>query len=501
MPFLRDTLRRVCCCICPSYTRNSNDVAVQPRPTLRPTAALDGLRGLAALSVLFSHILFSYTDSMEYGYGQSEKNELFIQLPFVKLAYSGHAMVTVFFVVGGYVMSIKPLKLIHTRQNLSFHNALVSSVFRRSFRLYIPAIVISFITMLSLYVGLWEYPRQFITEDRQYVRFDDHHIPRMETLWLQFMNWIHEIKNLTNVFNYYNNGIMMPYYPPYDPHLWTIPVEYRSGMLLGLILLCFARCRVGIRMVLMFLAILFVGMWERWELVCFLSGSLLCEIDLVTGAGSVSSSSDIIETEPKYTALLDSPDSLPSYWPYAPTTTSSQSLLSRISFINTPSTLSRLVPYAAFMLGLYLLSAPCLEMATTPGYMFISTLIPYSYTDPKRFPFTLGTLLVVYGIMRSATLRAPFLAPFPQYLGKISFALYVVHGPLIHVVGLSVTPTIWARFTGMETPIQWVLGLLLGSTVLVICVMVAADLFWRTVETWSINVARRVEGWCFESLE
>jgi peptidoglycan/LPS O-acetylase OafA/YrhL len=408
-------------------------------------------------------------------------------------------MVTIFFVVGGYVMSIRPLKLIHTRQHVSFFNTLVSSVFRRSFRLYIPAIIMSFIAMLSLYAGLWEYARQF-TEDNAYVRFDDHHIPRMDSLRLQFMDWVHETKMMANIFNYYNDGVTMPYYPHYDPHLWTIPVEYRSGMLLALALLCFARCRTGIRMALMAFTTLFVGMWDRWELVCFLSGSLLCEIDLVTGAGSKTTSSISPETEPKYTALVDSADILPSYWPYAPRT-SSHSLTSNISTINTRSIISRLMPYATFLLGLFLLSAPSLEMATTPGYMIISTFVPSSYSDPKRFPYTIGALLTVYALIRSATLRAPFLSPFPQYLGKISFSLYVVHGLLIHVVGLSVTPTIWARFTGMETPTEWVMGLLLGSSVLVVCVLITADLFWRTVEAWSIGVARRIEDWCFDSLD
>jgi len=253
-------------------------------------------------------------------------------------------------------------------------------------------------------------------------------------------------------------------------------------------------------MALMAFTTLFVGMWDRWEFVCFLSGSLLCEIDLVTGAGSKTTSSTSPETEPKYTALVDSADILPSYWPYAPRT-SSHSLTSSISTINALSIISRLMPYATFLLGLFLLSAPSLEMATTPGYMAFSTFVPSSYSDPKRFPYTIGALLTVYALMRSATLRAPFLSPFPQYLGKISFSLYVVHGLLIHVVGLSVTPTIWARFTGMETPTEWVMGLLLGSSVLVVCVLITADLFWRTVETWSIGVARRIEDWCFDSLD
>lgn len=140
-------------------------------------------------------------------------------------------------------------------------------------------------------------------------------------------------------------------------------------------------------------------------------------------------------------------------------------------------------------------------MDFTPGYIWIYQLIPSGYTDPKRFPHTLGALLVVYALMRSPALRKPFMLSFPQYLGKISFALYVVHGPMIHIVGLAVTPTIWKYVTGLETTGQWVFGLVLGSLVLVACVLVAADTFWRTVEVWSVDVARRVEGWCFATLE
>jgi peptidoglycan/LPS O-acetylase OafA/YrhL len=496
---LRDTLRRICCCICPSYSRNAVNSPAKSSPTLRPTAALDGLRGLAALSVFIFHLLFSYTNKVEYGYGQSDENRLFIQLPFIKLAWSGHAMVVVFFVVGGYVMSIKPLKLLHSRQQVSFHNALVSSVFRRSFRLYIPAIVVSFITMLSLWFGLWEYQRQFITDDKTYIRYDDHHIRRMDSFRAELKFWFHETKMLTNVFTYYSTGYMMPYYPELDPHLWTIPVEYRSGMLLALALLAFARCRSTLRMVFMFFSISFVALWERWELVCFFSGSLLCEYDLLTGAGSTPNTTSEAE-EPKLPTILDPPDTLASYWPYS-TSSPTSTLTSRLLVIRTPSIVTRLAPTFSFILGLYLLSTPSLDMETTPGYIALSQFIPACYTDAKRLPYTLGALLVIIGLMRSPTLRIPFLASFPQYLGQISFALYVVHGPLIHVVGFTVTPTIWARVTGLETLTEWLLGFALGSFVLVVCVLLLADLFWRTVEVWSINAARKVEDWCFDGAE
>jgi len=288
----------------------------------------------------------------------------------------------------------------------------------------------------------------------------------------------------------------MPSYPHYDPHLWTIPYEYRSGMLLALALLCFARCRITVRMTFMFVTACFVGMWERWELVCFLLGSLLCEIDLITGAGAKLLQEEEMDDETKPLTLSDTFRETSYYWPCRP----SPSLTSCIKSLQTPVFITSSIPTISFIIGLFLLSTPSLGMATTPGYRWIASVIPSCYTDPKRFPYTVGALLTVFGLMRSSTLRKPFLYSFPQYLGRISFALYVVHGPLIHIVGFAVTPTIWRSVTGLETSGQWLLGFLLGSMVLFACVLICADCFCRTVEAWSINIAKSVEKWCFEEV-
>jgi peptidoglycan/LPS O-acetylase OafA/YrhL len=475
----------------------SNQSANPPISTLRPTAALDGLRGLAALSVFFGHILFSYTIRVDYGYGQGEdgSNNRLMQLPLVKLLWSGHPMVVIFFVVGGYVMSIKPLKQLHSHQHAPFLHTLSSSVFRRSFRFYLPVLAVSAMTMLVLYAGLWEYPRQFITTDMTFIRFDDGHIPRPESLYVAITDYIAHTKKLTNFFYYWNNGVMQPYYPTLDPHLWTIIVEFRSGLLLALGLLALARCKIPIRMLGMIVLSVFTASWERWELVCFFMGSFLCELDLVTGAGLPAPASPDLDEEPKLMSF-EEPEALTSssssYWPFPQPTRQSSCPISFASIY-------RFVPALAVVLGAWLLSAPALEIGTTPGFVWVAHLTPECYTDPKRFPYTMGALLVVYGIMRSPTMRAPFNSAFAQYLGKISFALYVVHGPLIHLVGFSVTPTIWMYFTGLETEAAWFVGFMLGSVVLTACVFLAAHYFHKVVEVWSVDVARRVEGICFDN--
>jgi peptidoglycan/LPS O-acetylase OafA/YrhL len=453
----------------PSASESSSSSQASQPTKLRPTAALDGLRGVAALFVFWGHIFFSFSGIHELGYGVDDENRYLFQLPILRLVYSGHAMVTIFFVVGGYVLSIKPTMQIHSRSWSSFNSTLASSIFRRPFRLYIPAIVATFVTMLTISFGLWEYPRRFITEEREFIRFDDHHIERLPTFFQQFSDWMHEVNVMSNFFTYWSTGFMMPYYPRYDPHLWTIPVEFRSGLILMATLLGLSKCKTGVRLGGMVLMAMFCGWWDHWELVCFLVGSLLCQIDHVT-IPKPGTSSGPSEPLLPLSILQKLPQGVDFYGIWT-------------SF--------------AFASGLYLLSTPPQRSAETPGFGLITALTPSAYTDPKRFPYTIGSALLVYSLLRSPYLRTPFLSRPAQYLGKISFALYVVHGPIIHMVGFSVIPSIWLYITGLEGTFQWLCGFILGASVLTITVLCAADAFWRWVEKWSVTVARNAEDWCF----
>jgi peptidoglycan/LPS O-acetylase OafA/YrhL len=433
-----------------------------PVPKLRPTASLDGLRGIAALFVFFGHILFSFSSIHEVGFGVNAENTYIFQLPILRLVYSGHAMVTIFFVVGGYVLSIRPVQMMHSWSWTPLFNNITSTCFRRGFRLYIPAVIATFITMWTIFFGLWEYSRSFLREDHKYIGFEDHHIERMPTLGAQLADWTRESMRLTNVFTYWSSGYMMPWYPRYDPHLWTIPIEMRSSILTMLLILVLARCRTPVRLGLMAVSIVFVAWWDHWELVCFLVGSFLCQVDHII----LPKASD----------------------PILPTTT----IASRLSSVSNSS----IWTIFTFVSGLYLLSTPPQLAALTPGFGLIAALTPSCYTDAKRFPFTIGAALVVFSILRSPILRKPFMSHPAQYLGKISFSLYIVHGPLIHMVGFSLIPTIW-NIIGMESTTQWITGYLLGSAILTVIVLGTADAYFRWVEKWSMTVSRGAETWSF----
>jgi peptidoglycan/LPS O-acetylase OafA/YrhL len=480
----------------PSYFQHHITSTEEMGRRLHSTSALDGLRGIAALFVFFFHIGFAYQAFVEYGYGQSLENMRIIQLPFLSLFYRGHSMVAVFFVVGGYVLSLKPLTLIHSHRQSEAHSVIVSSIFRRGIRLYTSAVVITFITMLSVYAGLWDYPRQFITDDKKYIHYADMHPTPLPTFYEQFWDWLYATRGLTDVFNYYNkDGFMMPYYNQYDPHLWTVPFEYRSSLIVSMILFALSRCTTFARLLLIYLTVIFCGLWDRWELVCFLSGLLICDIDITLRAPTSKYGSSTSLSSSESSSATSSDDEYTEELPQYEEKHTNPSISNKFLHITSRSR-SQKRWIALFVLGLYLLSTPNFGISSTPGYYYLSTIIPSSYTDPKRFLQSLGALLTTWAIANSSFLQIPFNSKFPQYLGKISYSLYVVHGPLIHVVGFSVTPWIWNNVTGMEGWAYWA-GLGLGTLILGCVVGIAADLFHTVVDVRSVRLARWFEGICF----
>lgn len=97
---------------------------------LHPTSHLDGLRGYAALFVVFDHVKGSWYPRyglLDIGYGSTpdpKENSLFLQLPIIRLLHNGEGMVAIFFVVSGYALSYKALKLIRKRDSATLRKSI-----------------------------------------------------------------------------------------------------------------------------------------------------------------------------------------------------------------------------------------------------------------------------------------------------------------------------------------------------------------------------------------
>lgn len=174
-------------------------------PKLAPTAYLDGMRGLAALFVFFCHYSYqAFTIAKSWGTG--EDNYHFLKLPFLRLWYQGPPAVCVFFVISGYALSYRPLKLIRNGAMSDFATTMSSLTFRRAIRLYLPTATSTLMIICLLQVGAYEWTRAF-AKDRKYMKnIVEPHPERMESSYAQFRDWILHMYRFVHVFNWDKYG-------------------------------------------------------------------------------------------------------------------------------------------------------------------------------------------------------------------------------------------------------------------------------------------------------
>ncbi|KAL2870244.1 acyltransferase family protein [Aspergillus lucknowensis] len=466
--YLEDWFTKLGIVITPSYLQHLVGGQPPPQTKLHAIAALDGLRGWACLLVFNFHFLFTYTWKVAVGWGFNNDNFHFYQLPIIHVLVSGHIMVAIFFVISGYVLSYKPLKLIRSRSWEETFVTLTSSTFRRGLRLYVPSFIGILLVLIAVRLGAYNYSQKVLFEGHTIVGTNEQHPPIIVKSFLkQWWDWYATIARLMDPFDwalYYNN---------YNPHLWTIPVEFRSSIVLFLTILATSRVKMAVRICLVSTLVWFCMRYGRWDVVLFLSGMLMAEADLIQGTWEKHTSP---EEEGKEKQNWNSHNS------------SSLHTSQRSFRISSPKRWIVL-----FLVGLYLGSTPNTGYKFTPFFMWTWHITPKTYPEPHRFPQTIGALMIVYSINHSKDIQKLFVNPVSQYLGKISFAFYIVHGPILHSLGYSLMPNIWS-ITGKETNFGYCLGFFIGWAICLPISLWAGDLFWRLVDIPSVSFARWVES-------
>ncbi|KAF5534534.1 hypothetical protein FMEXI_11257 [Fusarium mexicanum] len=296
----------------------------------------NGLRGLFSFLVFLRHFLLPWEEGLDTGFGQNG-NMSFMKLPIIRLIYGGPT-VPIFFIVSGFVLAYKPLKLIHKKDYSALGLYTMSSVLRRPFRLFLPPLVSTFIVAIAVSAGFYSAPYQDMPG------WVPRHPERLGSLWAQIWDWMRfVVVDLTHPWSWKSPM------SEYDSHLWTIPIQFRASMIVYLTLLALARARVCVRGTALVFLSLYSLQQGRWEMYLFFAGVFLAERSL--------KSHDSFEAQPNdggESAMIRSP-LRSSLW---------------------PGILQKLL----FSVGLYLSSYPRARNAgfSTPGFIGVAVKPPLS---------------------------------------------------------------------------------------------------------------------------
>ena len=184
---------------------------------------LDGLRGVAALVVVFSHLIYMLLPAMQTGNFATAHYvviEKIIRYSPLSLFYNGSFAVYIFFVLSGYVLTYKFFK---TRNS----EIIVSGAIRRYIRLMIPVLFVVLLAFTCMYLGLFQ--------NREAAGLTN------SDTWLKtFYDFKPDLVGAIyqGLYGTFVNGDIS-----YDQVLWTMKYEFFGSMLVYVMALFFGNLR------------------------------------------------------------------------------------------------------------------------------------------------------------------------------------------------------------------------------------------------------------------
>jgi len=480
-------------------------------------SSLDGLRGIACFLVYNFHWAF------ENGYGNRTEGmastvNLWWEQPWISWMYAGKSMVYVFFVISGYVLSYKPLTQIHQNHGATAatcYPTLASSVFRRGIRLFLPTMIDTLVTALLIRTSIFEMSiRTFLDTKMKKLYLDIWMGPKRpeDTIWQELRVAI------ITCWGYIDSAVI-PWSEreidvrKYDDVHWTIPVEFKCSMMLFILLISTAHIRTRARLFIHCLACLYAFTNGRQALFCFFAGMVLAETDVmarIADAVAPPSKDHLLDARDLEAASHESKESEKEYLRRSMKKPRWQRPGRTFLCLRPTATLARTI---TLIFGMYLNVASLKPQAEpSMGYSTVVDKIVASIcgnSDPVEATRSIGAVLVTWTVANSTDTCIGFLFSnrVAQWLGKISFGIYLTHLDVIRILGLSLIPIFYRVGAGVDilpNPYIWHEGgglsewqifkvVILGWLTCLPFVLICGYLFWYHVDQRAVRFSKYVE--------
>ncbi|POS68640.1 hypothetical protein DHEL01_v212967 [Diaporthe helianthi] len=392
-------------------------------------------------------------------------------------------MVSIFFVISGYVLSDRVVHLRHqflragSRQGgiasgESLAAVLASSIVRRGVRLFQPALITSATILVLVHLGLYD-------NDRLARLFPKFHPPRAARLpgtAAQLKDWsswvVHE---LTNPWDW--ESLKSPAAATYASHLWTIPAEFRCSMVLFALLLPLSQMRPGLRAGMIWASLLaYCALWERWDMALFLAG-----LGLAVGDGEENRLKHPRDSECGGGYIMST---LPRM---------SSTTMPHLGFRSIWSEFAALLPILTLLAGAWLASFPDEHGHEAAGFVLLGFI-----SRSRHLWHAAGAILIVWSVRRVEAIKVLLLHPLFRYLGCISFSLYMVHEPILQVWGWWWTG--WLKSTCVDVA-PWApesMVILAAFCTVTTFVILVADYAWTLVDKPAVRSSKCLERYLFD---
>jgi peptidoglycan/LPS O-acetylase OafA/YrhL len=414
---------------------------------LHPTSYLDGLRGLAAVAVFIYH--FTDYNHKYFLPAWGTEGGTFLQLPYIRIIYCGTPMVHIFFVISGFALSYRPLKLLHSRNVAASNAVLASSIFRRPIRLFGPCLVLTFINVFLCRLDLI------------------HYIQLQPSLSAQISDWGSDVFRRI-VWPWAWDSLDRPHY---NVHLWTIPIEFTHSMLVFLTLLLLSRLRMLFRSIITVSLMLYSLSCAKWAAFEFLGGVFLADLHILG--------------------------------------TNNPSLL-RITFSGSRALIVIIQVSILLAVG-WIISWPQNDSDTIPSFVYLKEKAPEQFKEKgwqETFWYSISAFFLVWVSGHVFVIRRVLESRVAQYSGRISFAFYIIQHPVLNLVmghlngsegtlnsdGTRTGGSGLKGWIGVDTAAEkifcWFMGLMIIGSLLVW----AADLFTRAIDVQFVKLAKNIEA-------